>query len=96
MSAARTILDASSASFREVKIFPFCERNSTILRRLLCQLLQMDSMGSGRKSPSLRYQYSFSMEAKIQTYSVARRITLNINDDYSEIDFEEMGSFGRE
>ena len=59
MSAARTIRDASSASSLDVKMFALADRNSTTERRDRFQLLQMESMGSGRKSPSLRYQYSF-------------------------------------
>lgn len=59
MSAARTMRDASSASSLDVKMFALADRNSTTERRDRFQLLQMESMGSGRKSPSLRYQYSF-------------------------------------
>lgn len=61
MSAARTMRDASSASSLDVKMFALADRNSTTERRDRFQLLQMESMGSGRKSPSLRYQYSFML-----------------------------------
>ena len=59
MSAARTMRDASSASSLDVKMFALADRNSTTERRDRFQLLQIESMGSGRKSPSLIYQYSF-------------------------------------
>lgn len=65
MSAARTTRDASMADSFEAKMFPFRDRNSTMPRRLRCQLLQSEPTGSGRKSHSLRYQYSF-MGAKVR------------------------------
>ena len=56
MSAARTAREASAASSIDVKMFPHSDRNSTTEPRDLCQLSHIDSIGSGRKSPSLRYQ----------------------------------------
>jgi hypothetical protein len=66
MSAERTTREASSASSLEVKMLALAGRNSTMERRDRFQLLQMVSISSGRKSPSLRYQYCF-MPAKIRT-----------------------------
>ena len=47
------------ASPLDVKTLAFADRNSTIEWRVHFQLSQRESICSGRKSPSLRYQYCF-------------------------------------
>lgn len=74
MRAALTAREAASALGREPKMLPQRDRKPTTLSRERFQVSHSVSIFSGRKSPSLKYQYSF-IRAKIRNIQLPATIS---------------------